>query len=119
MLVAVSGRQGREQVVGFVHVLDLGQDRWHVDQLVVAPEHTRRGHGRALLRAGLARAWARGARRITLMTFADVPFNGPFYASEGFVEFDPAPHWLDRFVAAEERLGMARWGRRIAMTHRG
>jgi len=82
VLVAVSGRQGREQVVGFVHVLDLGQDRWHVDQLVM-------------------------------------PFNGPFYASEGFVELDPAPHWLDRFVAAEERLGMARWGRRIAMTHRG
>ena len=48
-----------------------------------------RGIGRALLRAGCAWAAAHGYDELTLATYRDVPWNGPFYASEGFVEIGP------------------------------
>jgi ribosomal protein S18 acetylase RimI-like enzyme len=41
---------GSERVVGFAHVLDL-EGRWHLEQIAVLPERSRRGHGAALLAA--------------------------------------------------------------------
>ncbi|MBD3785025.1 MAG: hypothetical protein IE926_19095 [Micrococcales bacterium] len=48
------------------------------------------------------------------MTYADVPWNGPFYAARGWVEVAP-PDRLAPMLAAEARMGLARHGRRIAM----
>ncbi len=56
----------------------------HLEQLSVHPDHARHGLGRALLRAGCAWAAAHGYPELTLATYRDVPWNGPFYASEGF-----------------------------------
>lgn len=101
--------------VGFAHVLEVdGQS--HLEQLSVLPTHGRLGHGRALLDAALDEAAVRGATTMTLRTYADVPWNAPFYRAAGFTE-QPIP--TDDFQAAltqaESDLGLERHGRRVHM----
>ena len=62
----------------------------HVDQVSVAPSHARRGLGAALI-DHLA-ATARTA--LTLTTFRDVPWNGPYYERLGFTVVEPADQGL-------------------------
>ena len=101
-------------VVGFVHVLE-PEGAAHLEQLAVLPEHGRLGHGRALVEAAMREAARRGHERITLRTYADVPFNAPFYASCGFAESTPDTPSLRGLVEVETRLGLDRWGRRVQM----
>lgn len=61
----------------------------HLHELSVDPAHGRRGLGRRLVDAGCAFAYARGCRAMTLSTFRDVPWNGPFYRRIGFRELRP------------------------------
>ncbi len=90
----------------------------HLEQLSVHPDHAGRGLGRALLRAGCDWAAAHGYAELTLATYRDVPWNGPFYASEGFVEVGP----VDEFMAARglppEEPVMSRFGARVLMRRR-
>ncbi|WP_295957617.1 GNAT family N-acetyltransferase [uncultured Xanthomonas sp.] len=65
-------------------------DGFHVQQMDVDPCYGRRGHGRALLRQARAAAAAAGFQCMLLTTLRDVPWNAPFYASEGFVALPPA-----------------------------
>jgi GNAT superfamily N-acetyltransferase len=87
----------------------------HLEQLSVRPEHGRQGLGRTLLRAGIDWAEAHGYPELTLTTFRDVPWNGPFYASEDFVEVGPADDWLIAHGLAPEEPAMARYGTRVVM----
>ncbi len=73
------------------------------------------GEPGALLEATHAELVARGAREVTLRTYADVPWNAPFCARHGYVELDPLPAWLEPMRQTELRMGMERHGRRIAM----
>lgn len=57
----------------------------HLEQLSVHPDFAGRGIGRSLVQAALDAARCRGYESMTLCTFADVPFNAPFYASCGLV----------------------------------
>lgn len=87
----------------------------HLEQLSVHPDHAGRGIGRALLRAGCDWAAARGYRELTLATYRDVPWNGPFYASEGFVEVGTVDDfWRARGRPPEEPV-MSRFGARVLM----
>lgn len=113
LLVAEEAKTGA--LVGFVHVLELNRIA-HLEQLSVLPTHGRRGHGRGLVHAALAEARARGHVAVTLRTYADVPWNAPFYASVGFVETEPTTEFHQQLVETEERLGLGRYGRRIQMT---
>ena len=102
-------------MVGFVHVLDLAGS-WHLEQIAVLPAHGRRGIGSTLLDAAHAEVAARGGAEVTLSTFADVPWNAPFYAAHGYVVLQPPlPTHLQVFLHAEETLGLARLGHRVAM----
>ena len=101
-------------VVGFTHVLDL-DGPWHLEQIAVDPAHGRRGIGAALLEATHDALAALGVREVTLMTYADVPWNGPFYARHGYVELDLLPARLEPMRETEQRMGMGRHGRRLAM----
>lgn len=103
-----------DPVVGFAHVLLL-DGQWHLEQLVVDPAHGRRGFGAALLDAVCREVASRGGRRVTLRTYADVPWNAPFYARHGFVELMPEPDWMSSLRETEERLGLMRLGHRVAM----
>ncbi|MFQ4147498.1 GNAT family N-acetyltransferase [Arthrobacter sp. LAPM80] len=102
--------------VGFVR-LEIVDGQAHLEQLAVSPDHAGQGIGRALVAA--AKAWAReaGFAAMTLSTFSKVPFNAPFYASCGFVEF-PAGMWGPELAALrrkEAALGLDAFGPRIAM----
>ena len=70
-------------VVGFAMVLRIGAYA-HLDELDVLPEHGRRGIGSALLRTVCSWAKENGYRAVTLRTFRDVAWNGPFYQRLGF-----------------------------------
>lgn len=72
-----------QEVVGFVLLNEL-DGALHVEQVSVAPEAGRRGIGRRLMAAAVELAREQGFAVMTLTTFRDVPFNGPFYASLGW-----------------------------------
>jgi len=110
LVVLVAG----EPPVGLCRI-DAVRDGAHLEQLSVDPGHGRRGIGRALLRAGIGWAEARRYPELTLTTYRDVPWNGPFYASEGFVEVGWADDWLVAHGLAPEEPVMARYGTRIVM----
>ncbi|WP_149085638.1 MULTISPECIES: GNAT family N-acetyltransferase [Microbacterium] len=107
---------GVEEVpVGFAQVLE-GPGYAHLEQLSVHPAYGRRGIGRALVVAAQGESRRRGHTHLTLRTYADVPWNAPFYAGCGFVESTPDTAFLRELVTVEQRLGLTRHGRRIQMT---
>ena len=101
--------------IGFVQVLD-ADGHAHLEQLSVLPRHGRRGIGRALVEAAMEEAQARGYSRITLRTYAEVPWNAPFYSGCGFSESVPEGIFLRSLLDVEGGLGLERWGRRVQMT---
>jgi GNAT superfamily N-acetyltransferase len=90
----------------------------HLEQLSVQPDHAGQGIGRALLRAGCVWAAEHGYSEITLATYRDVPWNGPFYASEGFVETGPVDDFLRAHGLPPEEPVMGRFGARVLMVKR-
>lgn len=80
--VAVSDRG---EPVGFA-LPGLLDGAGHLYELSVDPAHGRRGLGARLVAAAGAFAHAQGARAMTLSTFRDLAWNGPFYARLGFRE---------------------------------
>lgn len=56
----------------------------HIEQVSVAPSHARRGVGAALIEHLAAIARSEGRAALTLTTFRDVPWNGPYYERLGF-----------------------------------
>ena len=73
-----------ETAIGY-SLVDIVDGLAHLEQMSVRPEFGRRGLGAALLEHVCE--WARGENfaAITLTTFADLPWNAPFYARHGFV----------------------------------
>ena len=102
-------------VVGFAHLLEL-EEHAHLEQVSVLPRYARRGLGRMLVSTALREAAARGHREVTLRTYADVPWNAPFYRTCGFVETEPDTAFLRGLVDVEERLRLSAHGRRVQMT---
>jgi GNAT superfamily N-acetyltransferase len=71
--------------VGFAAVRER-DGHTHLEQIAVHADHTRRGIGGLLLGRAVAHAAASGSAGVTLITFRDVPWNGPWYAMHGFAE---------------------------------
>jgi ribosomal protein S18 acetylase RimI-like enzyme len=65
-------------------IADLVDGCVHIEQVSVRPDHGRRGVGRALVDHAATRAGAEGAPALTLTTFAEVPWNAPYYRRCGF-----------------------------------
>ena len=95
--------------VGFAHV---GEVRGfaHLEQLSVLPNRGRRGIGRQLLMEIMRLAKQRGHQRITLRTFRDVPWKGPFYKTYGFTEEAPATDFHAYSLLRNSRLDSRTWG---------
>lgn len=73
--------------VGYL-IADVVDGNLHVEQVSVHPRSARRGVGRRLLDHLADRATATGVPALTLTTFADVPWNAPYYARCGFLTLD-------------------------------
>jgi GNAT superfamily N-acetyltransferase len=101
-------------VVGFA-VLDRVDGDVHLEQLSVHPASMRQGIGAALLAAAVPAARVVGARRVTLLTYADVPWNAPWYARHGWQVIDDLGPELEALAALEGEQGLTRHGRRVAM----
>ena len=87
----------------------------HLEQLSVQPDHAGQGIGRALLRAGCTWARQHEFAEITLATYRDIPWNGPFYASEGFVECGNVDDFLRAHGLEPEEPVLGRFGARVLM----
>jgi len=110
LVVLVAG----DPPVGFCRVEAAGEEA-HLEQLSVRPDRGRQGVGRALLRAAGAWAAAEGYSVLTLATYRDIAWNGPFYASEGFVEDGSVDDWLAARDLPPEEPVMGRGGARVLM----
>lgn len=97
----------QDRVVGFAMAQERGE-LLHLAVMAVHPEHGRRGLGRQLVQAIVGAAARRRCVAVTLTTFDDLPWNGPFYRGLGFRALREAE--LDgplRAILAHERsLGM-------------
>jgi GNAT superfamily N-acetyltransferase len=85
----------------------------HIEQISVHPDAARRGVGRTLLAYAADRAREEGLTGLTLTTFAQVPWNAPYYLRIGFRVLEEAEltPGLRTIRAAEAGHGLDRWPR--------
>ncbi|MFE7096431.1 GNAT family N-acetyltransferase [Streptomyces erythrochromogenes] len=85
----------------------------HVEQVSVHPDHARRGIGRSLLEHLATVAVGGGLPALTLTTFAEVPWNAPYYVRCGFRALgeDALTPGLREIRAREAAHGLDRWPR--------
>jgi GNAT superfamily N-acetyltransferase len=98
--------------VGFVIVREFA-DAVHIHEIDVHPRCARRGLGRQLIEHVAAWARTKRATKLTLTTFGDVPWNGPYYSRLGFstIPVDTLSERLRETLQAEAAAG-------FPMTHR-
>ena len=80
-----AARRNDGHAVGFAITRPRGKGLY-LDQVSVHPDYGRNGIGRALVLRVLREAEARRLPHVSLSTFRDLAWNGPFYASMGFAE---------------------------------
>jgi predicted N-acetyltransferase YhbS len=85
----------------------------HLEQVSVAPAHARRGVGRALIEDAVVRAGSDGYQAMTLTTYDEVPWNGPYYERLGWRPMADAELTLGlRAIRDHEiALGLDEWPR--------
>ncbi|GAA3386723.1 GNAT family N-acetyltransferase [Cryptosporangium minutisporangium] len=102
--------------VGFASV-DVVDGAAHLSQLSVDAAYGRQGLGRGLLAAVIGWARRNGLPAVTLTTYRDVAWNGPFYRRYGFVDLDDADltPGLRDIRDHEIGMGLDEFGPRVAM----
>jgi GNAT superfamily N-acetyltransferase len=103
--------------VGYAR-LEVVDGRAHLEGLSVRPRFMRQGRGSELVLAACDWAATHGFAEITLCTFAEVPWNGPFYAKLGFVELAELTPGLRALRDTERRVGLDAMGRRVVLIRR-
>ena len=95
------------QPVGFALVREIDGFA-HIEEMDVLPAHGRKGVGAALLETVCVWARETGYPAVTLSTFRDVPWNGPFYERHGFHVVEPSTlsKGLAQVVEKERRHGL-------------
>jgi GNAT superfamily N-acetyltransferase len=85
----------------------------HIEQVSVDPEHAGQKIGRALIERAATWARSRGLGALTLTTFVDVPWNGPYYRRLGFryLTEDEETPGLRAIRERERRHGLDAWPR--------
>jgi ribosomal protein S18 acetylase RimI-like enzyme len=104
------------RVVGFAVAWE-AENALHLGGLAVHPDYGRRGIGRDLVVAVIAESARRGLAGVTLTTFEDLKWNGPFYAQLGFRTLAPpeTSSMLAAILSSEAAAGMRQ---RVAMLYR-
>jgi GNAT superfamily N-acetyltransferase len=93
-LIAAGGARivvAGDPAVGFAAVGE-ADGAAHLEQISVRGDLTGQGIGAALLAEVMAVAAESGAPGVSLLTFREVPWNGPWYARHGFAEL-PEERW--------------------------
>ena len=96
-----------DRPVAFV-LVEVVDELAHVEQVGVDPAYARKGLGSDLIDHVERWAAERGMPALTLTTFREVPWNGPYYRRLGFVEvaeIERGPE-LVKLMAAEVRHGL-------------
>ncbi|WP_327147967.1 GNAT family N-acetyltransferase [Nocardia sp. NBC_01329] len=85
----------------------------HIDQVSVLPDCRGSGIGRRLIDRAVSWAAEHRLPAITLTTFTEVPWNGPYYRRLGFRYLDPAAETpqLRALRVAEIAHGLDHWPR--------
>ncbi len=93
--------------IGFVYAR-LVDDAFYIQELDVMRAYQRRGIGRRLIDAVCDAAKDRGDRTVLLSTFANVPWNAPYYERLGFERLgsDALTPALRRIESEEAAFGL-------------
>ena len=75
-----------DTVVCAYAIVDVLDGAAHIEQVTVHPDYGRRGIGRLIMDEVTVWARAHGYPAITLLTFRDVAWNGPYYRRLGYVD---------------------------------
>ncbi len=92
-------------IIGFAVAWVVGGEG-HLDELAVTSAHGRRGVGRALVDEVVAWTVAKRLPSITLTTFGDVPWNGPYYEKLGFHVVSPLSPALQALIDEQATWGL-------------
>jgi GNAT superfamily N-acetyltransferase len=94
-------------------VADVVDGCLHIEQVSVHPRAARRGIGGMLLEHAAACAVAGGIGALTLTTFAEVPWNAPYYARRGFRVLDDSELSAGMRAVRDREIahGLHRWPR--------
>lgn len=112
--VFVADRQDK-MVIGFVVAMRVDSQAY-LKEVAVRRAHAGHGVGRRLIDAAITWARCNLYLHMTLTTFADVPFNAPFYRKIGFSAFDPGRNWPElRAIREHERKIRLEFRPRVAM----
>jgi GNAT superfamily N-acetyltransferase len=108
-LVAVDSE---DRPVGYL-LLDVVDSVGHIAQVSVHPDHTRQGIGHALIERAACWACSRGFDALTLTTYREVPWNGPYYERLGFayLTYAEETRGLRAIRERERRRGLDTWPR--------
>jgi GNAT superfamily N-acetyltransferase len=111
VLVATDGAA----IVGF-SVGMIVDDQAYLREVSVKRSHTRQGIGKRLVASVIQWAVEQEYSVLTLTTFRDLPFNGPFYEKFGFRVFEPNDRWPAlREIREKEKRGGLEVRPRVAM----
>lgn len=85
----------------------------HIEQVSVHPDYAHRRIGESLMDVAAAWAQQHGMAALTLSTYAEVPWNGPYYQRLGFLVVPANEQGADVLAVrrAEAARGLDRWPR--------
>lgn len=94
-----------DRIAGFA-ACQTCEDALHLWELAVRHDHQGQGIGRALVAAAADLARRRSLPAVTLSTFREIPWNGPFYRWLGFVDVVDLNSRLAAVLEREAALGL-------------
>ncbi len=103
---------GLDQPIAYI-ILDIVDNRAHIEQVSVHENHAGRKIGRSLIDKAVSWASEQHMDAVTLTTFRDIPWNAPYYERCGFVviaEENLLPG-LQKVRSIEASHGLERWPR--------
>lgn len=86
--ITVAALEETNEPVGFI-ATETREQGIHIAELDVTPAHGQKGLGARLVTYVVEAAEQAGEFSVTLSTFINVPFNGPFYEKLGFEAVSP------------------------------